>query len=122
MNKLNDYKVVFSTNMVVSKLNYNSIYETALFVKNELKKDVFNASKASKPINSDDSFDKLMLNKDELKEMYSTLYKIGKELNMKVTLTSSVPACAFSDYDMLNLLGFEQGENDLSKIQEFRYN
>ena len=94
------HHVHISTNMVITKLNIDTIEATALFVKNELGLDSFCAARASKPINSSETFDEIMLSKDEAMQMCNALLKIKKELGMEIHTTSSVPACMYNTQEL----------------------
>lgn len=90
-------------NMVVSKLNINTLYETAKYVKKELGLNYFCATKASLPINAKDVFGKYLLGKDDFIYLLNTLDKIKLDFNMEIDSSSVYPFCgipesAFSNF------------------------
>lgn len=94
------HNVHVSTNMVITKLNIDTIESTAVFVKNELGLDSFCAARASKPINSNETFDEVMLSKSEAMQMCNALLKIKTKLGMEIHTTSSVPACMYNTQEL----------------------
>lgn len=100
--------VRISLNMVVTKINYPYIYETACFVKERFGVTYFSATKASFPQNADADFKNQILNLKEFNEMLETLLRIKHETGMRVDSAWVYSSCGFSNLELLNSFGFNR--------------
>lgn len=102
------HKVRVSLNMVVTKINYPFIYETAMYVKKEFGVPYFSATKASFPQNAIPSFQAQMLNNEEFNSMLATLLKVKHETGMRVDSAWVYSMCGFHDKAVLEQFGFNR--------------
>lgn len=100
--------VRLSVNMVVSKINFEYIYYTAKYAKEELGVDSFFASRVSKPINSDLSFKEQLLSKEQINHMENELVRINKELGMRVGTAGSIPACSINSQEVFDMCAYRR--------------
>lgn len=98
------YGISVNTNMVISKLNYHTIYETALFVKEKLNSNYFCVTKASLPINAKEDFANKILSLDEINMMFEELIKIKNELNMNIDSSTVYCLCGLDNENIINEL------------------
>ncbi len=100
---LREKEVHFSCNMVVSKVNLNSIYETAKFVKEEFGLKRLSVTRVSMPVNARDHFDEYMLSREDMENYMEMCVKAEKELDMHISASSPFTPCSLStqeQYDM----------------------
>ena len=93
LRKLISIGIEVHTNMVVSKLNLNYVYETAKYVKEELGLNYFCATKASLPINAKSIFSKYLLNKNDFEYLLHILDKVKQDFCMEIDSSSVYPFC-----------------------------
>ena len=101
--KLVSRNISVSVNMVVTKLNLNTIFETGKFVKN-LGVRFFNITKAVTPTYCSD-FSNYQLSKDEFSIMIRELLRCEQELGLKTNTLEIYPYCYFSEPTTLANLG-----------------
>ena len=97
-----------SLNMVVTRINFPFVYDTAIYVKKTYNVPYFSATKASFPQNAVSSFRKQMLNRDEFNEMLSILLKVKQETGMRVDSAWVYSMCGFRDWEILEQFGFHR--------------
>lgn len=98
------HDIPFTTNMVVSKLNQDYVIKTAKFIKNELGLSKFNATKASRPLNAGEKFDKYAMDSSGLQKMITELIYIHDELGMSIDTLTAYPHCSFLTEQSYQLL------------------
>lgn len=103
-----NHKVRVSLNMVVTKINYPYVYDTALYVKHKFNVPYFSATKASFPQNAVESFRNQMLSSDEFNSMLKTLLKVKKETGMRVDSAWVYSMCGYNDQEILRQFGFNR--------------
>lgn len=103
-----NHNVRVSLNMVVSKINYPYVYETAMYVKQKFGVSYFSATKASFPQNANPSFRSQMLDNEEFNSMLSTLIKVKSETGMRVDSAWVYSICGFRDEKILKQFGFNR--------------
>lgn len=103
-----DHHVRVSLNMVVTKINYPYVYDTALYVKEKYKVSYFSATKASFPQNATDEFKQMILNNEEFNHMLKMLIKAKSETGMRVDSAWVYSMCGFSDLQTLKQFGFNR--------------
>ena len=104
--KLKEHGVQVTVNMVVSKQNLAYIYDTAAFACDVLGLDRFFASRVSKPINSSDKFDFVMLTTRHILFMTEELLRIEKDFGLHVESSTPIPACTFNDQELFERFAY----------------
>lgn len=102
------HNVSVSLNMVVTKINYPYIYETALYAREKFNASYFSATKASFPQNAVSSFRDQMLDNSEFNSMLETLNRLKKETGMRVDSAWVYSMCGFRDKEILEQFGFNR--------------
>jgi AdoMet-dependent heme synthase len=100
---LGDFHVSVSANMVVSRLNKSYIEQTAMLCK-ELGAKIFNATRATSPINCPD-FGPYALDLAEFRSYLSTLGKVGRQNNIPVGVFTVYPFCGVRDFSKYFMTG-----------------
>ena len=96
-----------TVNMVVSKLNFDQVYDTVIYACEELGLDSFFASPVSRPVNADDSFDRLMLDNDDIYHMEKEMLRAKKVYpKLRVEISTSLPSCSFMDKEVSDHFNF----------------
>lgn len=108
INILLSHKVRVSLNMVVTKINFPYIYDTAMYVKQKFGVSYFSATKASFPQNAIQSFRNQMLNNVEFNSMLNTLLQVKKETGMRVDSAWVYSMCGYKDQEVLEQFGFSR--------------
>lgn len=103
-----DSGVRTSLNMVVTKLNLDYVYESAVFVHDRFHQTYFSATKASFPQNADAEFRTQMLSLDEFNGMLKTLIRVKRELNMRVDSAWVYSMCGFDCRELEQQFGFHR--------------
>lgn len=103
-----DEGVRVSLNMVVTKLNFPYVYETAQYVHEKLHLSYFSATKASFPQNADKEFRAQMLTLVEFNEMLDVLLRVKEVLGMRVDSAWVYSLCGFSGWDKIRQFGFNR--------------
>lgn len=91
--------------MVVSKINQNYAIQTAQYVKDELGLNSFMATKAGKPINATQEYDKYAMGLIDFRKLIDDLVYIKRELGMTVDSLTAYPHCAYSTEESFQLIG-----------------
>lgn len=98
---------VVTTNMVVSRLNYEEIFNTAKLAK-ELGVDKFSINMAVPPDNSN-SFEDLQITRKQLISLPYIMKDIKEKPKIKVGSVEAYSHCFISDEDVLEESGFNRG-------------
>lgn len=101
------YSLNIYFNSVVSKLNLNTIFDTAQFLRQRYNAQQISITRVSMPINAQEHFDDYMLTKAELDVYLESCVRIKKELGMQVQAASPITPCSVSTNDSYNLFAFE---------------
>lgn len=102
--KKHGFKVI--TNMVVTRVNVDDIYETAKLAKS-IGVDKFSINRAMKPENCD-NFEKYQLTIEEYKKLPYLMKKIKDELDIEVLSVEANPLCFINDYKLLSEINFNK--------------
>lgn len=94
--KINGVK--FTTNTVVSRINIASLYGTIKYLKETYGLRFFSVTYASRPINANDEFSKIMLDEEERHYYLSESVRICRDLKVKIRAASHMALCSFKDY------------------------
>ncbi len=101
--------VRISFNMVVSRLNLNSIFETAKFLKERYQVDHISITRVSEPINAIDRFDEYMLTGEDFKQYLDACCRVSEELNMATRAASPITPCSVDTQEAFDLFAFAGG-------------
>lgn len=93
-----------SPNIVVSRLNMDSVETTCRYLYDKLKIDNVFISRVTRPINAGPDFEKLMLNPDEMDVLYRTCVRLSKTMPIEIRSCGGFPYCAFPDEGSYRLL------------------
>ncbi len=99
--------VRWAINMVVSKVNLHSIYDTAKFLKKKYSINSINITRASTPMNARIEFDTYKLTLDDFQYYASECIRINKELGLPIKSSVPVTPCSIDNEDTFNLLCFD---------------
>lgn len=94
--------------MVVTKINFPYVYETAMYVREKFNASYFSATKASFPQNAISSFRSQMLDNSEFNSTLETLNQVKKEIGMRVDSAWVYSMCGFRDAEILEQFGFNR--------------
>ena len=97
--------VKFNFNIVVSKMNINTVQQSVCFLKQRYNISGINITRVGKPINSDASFDKYLLNKDDLKQLQDICVFLHKKLNITVGTSCPFTPCSLYSQEAFDLFG-----------------
>lgn len=109
MELLQSKGVRFSVNMVVSRVNLNSIFDTAKLMQDRFGMRTITITRVSEPINARDKFCPYLLARQELEQYAAHCVRVNKELGMQVRASSPVTPCSLSDPEALSLFGLQGG-------------
>ena len=101
INIARDAGIKVQANMVVSKLNFKYIKETATFLKN-MGFDLFLGSRVGLSGNESD-FSKLQLNREEMISYLNDMCWVNTELNMKIDILEPIPFCGMKEVKDISL-------------------
>lgn len=99
--------VRFGINMVVSKKNLNSIYDTARLLKNRYCIRYMSITRVSKPINATKDFDKYLMDKAAYAKYLEECVRIKKELDIHVKAASPIEPCSIQDQAVFELFAYK---------------
>ena len=107
---LQNHNVSFSCNIVVSRKNLNSIYDTAVFLRDVFGQKSIRITRVSKPLNATSRFDdNYRLSHDDFEKYISTCAKLKAEENIAVHAATVYTPCSMKDVDGFNTFAFENG-------------
>lgn len=106
MDRLSQSSADFSVNMVVSKINLRSMYDTARFVKDRYNSKSMCITRVSMPINARDHFENYMLSKTEYHQYLDLCVRIKQELGIDVSAASPYTPCSIHTQDAYDLFGY----------------
>ena len=95
-----------TTNMVVTRLNYNHIYETAKLAKT-IGANKFSINRSMKPENCK-NFDQYQISLEQYKNIPAIMKKIKDEIGIDVLSVEANPLCFINDYNLLKEVGFSR--------------
>ena len=99
----------FSFNMVVSRVNLASIYETANYLKEHYGVDRFSVTRVSTPINAIDRFGQYFLSAEDLDTYMQQCVQVRRDLHIEITAASPLTPCSITSQDAFDLFAFEGG-------------
>lgn len=100
--------VRFSNNIVVSTENLEEVEATVAFLKERYDVAYVSVTRVSKPINSDDSFDYMLLDKDELKRLQDICVLAHKKYDIEVGTSCPFTPCSIRSQEAFDLFGFKK--------------
>lgn len=106
--KLVDYGVSISLNMVVTKLNLPYVFETAQFAKERFSIEYFSATKASFPKNAAKEFCGQILDNKQFNTMLESLLRVRRELGIRVDSAWVYSLCGIETKECINTFGFNR--------------
>ncbi len=106
--KLTTFEIPIAVNMVVSKLNYHYIEETAKYVKEKLGITHFCATKVSLPIHARPELKKYLLSKEEFNNMLQTLIYIRDKYNINVDSAWAYSLCGLEGDTIINQFAYKR--------------
>ncbi len=106
--KLIDYGVRISLNMVVTRINLPYVYETAKYIHDTFNLPYFSATKASFPQNADSEFRSQMLNCIEFNKMLGEMLRVKRDFSMRVDSAWVYSLCGFTCEDVREQFGFNR--------------
>jgi len=101
--------VNFSFNMVVSRINLHSIFETARFLKERYNANRISITRVSEPINAIDRFDEYMLDEKDFAYYLDSCCRVSDELGMSVKAASPITPCSIDTQDAYEMFAFAGG-------------
>lgn len=96
--------VRWAINMVISKVNLHSIYDTAKFLQQKYSINSINITRASTPMNARNEFNKYKLTLDDFQYYVSECLKINKELGLPIKSSIPITPCSIDNEDAFKLL------------------
>lgn len=99
-------KLPFTTNVVVSTANIMHVQETAVFLKTRYNLPNIYITRVGKPINSDETFNKYMLNANRLATLQNISIHICQNMNMKVETSCPYTACSLYSKEAFELFAY----------------
>lgn len=103
------YKGVrFTLNIVVSKINIDNVEESVKFLKSRYDINKVFITRVGKPVNSDDSFDKYLLDRDDIKRLQEVSVKLYKELGINVEASCPYTPCSIVSQEAFDLFGYKK--------------
>ena len=96
----------FGINVVASNLNLEYVKDTAEFIKNRYNLSTISITRVGKPSNSDESFNKFLLKKEEIAELQEMSVWVNKNMSMDVTTSCPYTACSIYSKEAFELFGY----------------
>lgn len=103
------YQLFYSFNMVVSKVNLQSIFDTAKYLKEHYGIQRFSITRVSTPINAIDCFDRYALSAQDFERYMAQCVRVRQELNISVSAASPLTPCSITSQQAYDLFAFEGG-------------
>ena len=103
------HMLFFSFNMVVSRINLGSVYETAQYLKNKFHINRLSVTRVSTPINAIDRFGEYILSPADLADYMHQCVQARRELNVEITAASPITPCSITTQDAFDLFAFAGG-------------
>lgn len=98
----------FVLNMVVSKLNLNEIENTISFLKNNYDIRKICVTRVGKPVNSDYSFNDIMLSFDDFKMMQKTLIFCKDKYNVEIDTACPYTPCSIYTQEAFDYFAYKK--------------
>lgn len=99
----------FSFNMVVSRINLGSIFDTAQYLKNTFAINRLSVTRVSTPINAIDRFGEYFLSPEDLNSYMLQCVRARRELNVEITVASPLTPCSITSQEAFDLFAFAGG-------------
>lgn len=96
----------FSFNIVVSRLNLTYVETTVKFLKQRYKIEKVSVTRVGKPINSDDSFNKYLLSKEDIQQLQSICVNLKHSLNISIETSCPYTACSIYSEEAFELFAY----------------
>ena len=103
---LSQEKIHFQLNIVASKINLDYIDSTVKFLKERYCINKIFITRVGKPINSDNSFNKYLLQRQDINLLQEISVKIHKKYNVMVDTGCPYTPCSIISQDAFDLFGY----------------
>ncbi len=103
------HQLFYSFNMVVSKVNLHSVFDTAKYLKEHYGIQRFSITRVSTPINAIDRFDRYALTVEDFGQYMDACVRVRQELNIAVSAASPLTPCSITSQQAYDLFAFEGG-------------
>ncbi len=103
LDSLKENNIPFNLNIVASKINLNHIFDSAKLAVERYNLKKIYITRVGKPINSDCSFDKYLLDTDDIKELQNICVAVHQQLNVDVDTGCPFPMCSFYSQEAFDL-------------------
>lgn len=103
------HQLFFSFNMVVSRVNLNSIYSTAKFLKDRFNIRKLSVTRVSTPINAINRFEQYFLSPEDLDKYMQQCVDVRRDLDIEITAASPLTPCSITSQDAFDLFVFSGG-------------
>lgn len=103
-----EYGLSFDFNMVVSKLNINYIETSVEFLINRYKIRKISLTRVSKPVNSDSSFDKNLLDFEGLKKLQDISVKLAKKYGITIDTSCPYTPCSIYSQEAFDMFAYKR--------------
>lgn len=97
----------FSFNCVISKVNINSIFDTARFLKSTFDIKRLSITRVSMPSNAKESFFEYLLTDEEYQLYTRECVRVKNELGIRVRASSPNIPCSIADAEAFNLFAYK---------------
>lgn len=111
---LHKYRVDFQPNIVVTKLNLHTVKETICFLHEQFHPRGIFVSRATKAHSAEKSFEEIMLNNEELCQLFDDCAALAGKYNINIKSCGGYPLCLFRSQDSYSIFGkvCGAGKND----------
>lgn len=94
--------------MVVSKLNINEIDKTICFLKNTYQIKKICVTRVGKPVNSDNSFNEIILTHNDFKKMQDTLLMCKEKYNVEIDTACPYTPCSIYTQEAFDYFAYKK--------------
>ncbi len=100
--------ISFMINMVISKINLNYLEESVFFLKNRYNISKISITRVGKPINSSETFNKYLLDAEDIKKLQEISVKINNIQHIKVETSCPYTACSIYSDEAFQLFAYNK--------------
>lgn len=108
LDKAFEHGISFGINMVVSRLNIDYIETSVDFLINRYKLRKISLTRVSKPVNSDYSFDKNLLDFEGLKKLQDISVKLAKKYGIIIETSCPYTACSIYSQEAFDMFAYKK--------------
>ena len=102
---LKKYSVRVEPNIVVTKINYNSVEETVEYLQKEFSPRKIFISRATRPSNADTEFDRIALSRQELNAVFDRCTELSRKYAIEMGTCGGFAPCVFDDPETRAVFG-----------------